>query len=366
MRDEFTAYVRPSPEAIAQYWQEGDFAVDTNVLLNLYRYSEDARSELLSTLRALDSRLWIPHQVADEYHRLRYQVLLERHTARDSLARLLDEQEADLVSKLEKHERTHTRRAGKGEPELPRMANRAFERLRSQLLKKEDHTRAQLGGADPLDEDPVYSELSNLIAGRIGDPLPTDRLETIPSDAQARYEQQVPPGYGDAGKEGNRQYGDLIIWYQMIDHVSQTHRPLIFVTSDVKDDWFWRIGGRTIGPRPELIREMQDKTSVPFYAYATDRFLEMARAHLGLQSVTDRAISEVRAASPREATTMGRAPAASDMLNPPRQRGSVRATPRPRLRVYHSRPHGGGWCSAYDERIGNIHPYELRVFCDRS
>ena len=43
------------------------FVVDTNVLLNLYRYSRSTRDELLQVLRALEDKLFLPHQVGREF-----------------------------------------------------------------------------------------------------------------------------------------------------------------------------------------------------------------------------------------------------------------------------------------------------------
>ena len=48
---------------------------DANVLLNLYRYSEGTRDRLLSVMRALGERAWLPHQAADEFLSLRLEVM---------------------------------------------------------------------------------------------------------------------------------------------------------------------------------------------------------------------------------------------------------------------------------------------------
>ncbi|MBK6959376.1 MAG: DUF4935 domain-containing protein [Nitrosomonas sp.] len=48
--------------------------VDTNVLLNLYRYSEATRKELQEAITSLDGRIFIPHQAANEFLRNRLTV----------------------------------------------------------------------------------------------------------------------------------------------------------------------------------------------------------------------------------------------------------------------------------------------------
>ena len=53
-----------------------------------------------------------------------------------------------------------------------------------------------------------------------------------------RYANQIPPGYKDAEtKEGIRQYGDLIIWKEILRYASQKKCDVIFVTNDAKPDW---------------------------------------------------------------------------------------------------------------------------------
>ena len=48
---------------------------DANVLLNLYRYTDQARDDLLSVLERLGNQLWVPHQVLVEFWRNRDAVL---------------------------------------------------------------------------------------------------------------------------------------------------------------------------------------------------------------------------------------------------------------------------------------------------
>lgn len=45
-------------------WQNGVIVFDTNVLLNLYRYNEETRNELLKLMKSYQNRLWMPYQVA--------------------------------------------------------------------------------------------------------------------------------------------------------------------------------------------------------------------------------------------------------------------------------------------------------------
>jgi hypothetical protein len=52
------------------------------------------------------------------------------------------------------------------------------------------------------------------------------------------------------------------------------------VTDDRKEAWWWKVHGKTIGPRQELVAEMHYRAGVCFYMYPVIRFLEHARRFL--------------------------------------------------------------------------------------
>ncbi|MGE0024579.1 MAG: PIN-like domain-containing protein, partial [Hyphomicrobium sp.] len=78
MKDKFPGYYRPSEEEFAILWKECIFALDANVLLNLYRYPQTARDELLKIISRDPERFWIPHQAALEFQRNRLSVIAEQ------------------------------------------------------------------------------------------------------------------------------------------------------------------------------------------------------------------------------------------------------------------------------------------------
>jgi len=102
-------------------------------------------------------------------------------------------------------------------------------------------------------------------------------------------------GSGVAGtsKEGIRRFGDVILWFQILDHAQAVKKPIILISDDAKEDWWLIHHGRTIGPRPELVAEMRRKANMDFYMYSSDRFLERAADFLQLQRQQD-AIEEAR------------------------------------------------------------------------
>jgi len=67
---------------------------------------------------------------------------------------------------------------------------------------------------------------------------------------------------------------------------------MVFVTGDVKEDWWQQHASETLGPRPELRQEMMAVAGVEFYMYTVPRFLEFAKQFLDLKVDTKEAESE--------------------------------------------------------------------------
>ena len=59
MKETFKWYFPPSKEQIKKIWKDGILTVDTNVLLDLYRYHQDTRQALLDSLNGFKGRAWI-------------------------------------------------------------------------------------------------------------------------------------------------------------------------------------------------------------------------------------------------------------------------------------------------------------------
>jgi hypothetical protein len=82
MRNRFPGYYRPADEQLRSLWQNGTFVLDANVLLNVYRYSEETAHHLLNLLATIAARLWVPHQPALEFHRNRPEEIFRQATTK--------------------------------------------------------------------------------------------------------------------------------------------------------------------------------------------------------------------------------------------------------------------------------------------
>ena len=74
MKSIFVGHFRLTESEFSELWDTCIFAVDANVLLNLYRYSSATKQELEKALGAVKERAFIPHQAAKEFLRNRLSV----------------------------------------------------------------------------------------------------------------------------------------------------------------------------------------------------------------------------------------------------------------------------------------------------
>lgn len=305
MKDLFAAYYRPSELQFKELWEKAVFVLDANVLLNLYRYRKETSSALLQVLSKIQSRLWVPYQAALEYQQNRLSVIAEQLAAFANVSSELNKSLGSLKGSLIGKLQLPTRHASIDVDSFLTEIDKLFSDFSAKLdaLKKTQ--------PDITDRDKLRDTIDDLLKERVGQPpKDQDTLNSIYADGKRRFAEKRPPGYADALKEGfyshaglsfQRQYGDLVVWEEIIEKAKisdLTH--LILLTDDKKEDWWWiqdSQGKKTIGPRPELIDEIRSRTKVSvFYMYTSERFLSYAGQFLGATIKPD-TIDEVRAVS---------------------------------------------------------------------
>lgn len=168
--------------------------------------------------------------------------------------------------------------------------------LNTLVTKLKTHTSTPDAMSDYQERcDRMHEEIVSIFTGKVGPEYPPDVLIQKHKEAQKRYENFVPPGFKDlSSKQKTREketkeptgmllpdpYGDAIVWFQLLDFAREqdqaSRKPIIFVTDDAKVDWWWIEKGKTLGPRPELIAEMNSTGKSDFYMYNSQSFLTYA------------------------------------------------------------------------------------------
>lgn len=289
MKQTLSEFYSPSSDEYKELWEKALIVLDTNVVLNVYRLPATARDEFISVLDLIKKQIWIPYQVALEFQRRRLTVIAaERKITEDVLSSARD-MFAELTKKVES---LQIDKRGVDAQTGPLLQN--LENANNELVKAlESAHAAQL---DISASDPIRDRLDGILSGKIGDaPKTQTKLDELVLDGVSRFENKIPPGFADADKDKNpseasfvhnqiryeRKYGDLILWRQLISKVSlEGIKHVILVTADKKEDWWWREHGKTIGPHPELIREIKEKANVDlFWMYSAVQFLEHAKTY---------------------------------------------------------------------------------------
>lgn len=275
------------PPDFDRLWNEAIFIFDTNVLLDLFRYSPNTRKELLDILEKLDDRIWIPHQFFYEYHRnkmtVHYTIADAYRQSEKQLEKCSDITRQQMNLLKDKFQNLKNRTGVEIDTRIDKV-DAIFEEIQSQLSNSREQHESS------LDAEPLEEKIAQLFAENFGDPFDDACLQNIRKLAKERIKRGIPPGSSkDSKKEKSDPDGDLIGWFQTIKHADCNKLPIILVTND--NDWFLKPSGKTIGPHPELLQEMYDKASVSCYIYKTAQFVQYAREYLDAQ-VSDETIEE--------------------------------------------------------------------------
>ncbi|WP_159845808.1 PIN-like domain-containing protein [Brevundimonas sp. G8] len=304
MKEIFPSYYKLSNEDVSDIWSKGTFVLDANVLLNLYRYPLEARDDILRVLSAVKDRLWIPHHAALEFQRNRLSVISEQ------MKRYRDVRDIakDIIKSVEN-----------GTEKLQLRQRHSSINIDSFILKLEPVISDFISTLDELerhqndvhDHDQLRDMIDELCDGKVGSGLNREEYESISKEGKERFANKVPPGYLDIGKDKSanpsfsyngvvmeRQYGDLIVWKQIVSFAKgDQSKDIIYITDDTKEDWWWVVdsgGKKKIGPRPELVEELYTEAAGARLIMSTSlSLLKSASEYLSLE-INQSSIDQVR------------------------------------------------------------------------
>ncbi|GAA1628343.1 hypothetical protein GCM10009733_026360 [Nonomuraea maheshkhaliensis] len=271
LRELFPGYFPPDKDAIGNVMTSGLVVFDTNPLLDAYKLTGTARIEFLASMRALDDRLWIPHQVGLEFLRNRSSVI----DYSSGFPARFRKAAGDLhkeVQQLKDHR-------GLKDEDVKRIKQDIDAAITAIL---DAHTELYAFGVNKsvaIDKDPVFKEIEQIIARKVGPPLPN--IDMAMKIGKQRLKEKIPPGYSDAPEKGEEgALGDYFVWAQTLIEAKQRGLPVLLVTNETKADWIRTEGSFKRGPRPELVDEMLREAGQPFQLMNVRSFLFHAGQHL--------------------------------------------------------------------------------------
>lgn len=271
--DGFEGFRTPTLDDYQRVLTAGMIGPDANVLLNLYRYTSDARDDLLKVLDSLGERLWVPHQALVEFWRNRANVLRDPRDTDKTAAQM-----AGLRDDAVRAFQTWSNRVflpTERSTELIAALEVGFDAVIEGVDQFADASAVE--SARDTDKDTVLSALERILHGRVGDPLENEAHSKAIVEGLRRIDAEAPPGYKDKKKEDDEgAAGDYLVWEQVLVEAESRAGDVLFVTGDAKEDWWRREGGEQRGPRIELVNEMRERTGGRLFMLRPTRLLSLA------------------------------------------------------------------------------------------
>ncbi|MGI2801063.1 PIN-like domain-containing protein, partial [Photobacterium damselae] len=296
MKNTFKGFYNLNTESLKNVWSDKNtlFIFDTNVLLNLYGYAQQTREDFFKILDMINTKIWIPYHVGLEYQRRRLDVVKNEKAVFNDIEQNL---EKILSIFRQDFEKLALKRRF---PQLAMDTDKLQEKINKNIS---DYKKSVLcwNKEQPCvrSHDPIRQEIDKRFNDRIGEkPESQEWLNNIYTEGKDRFEKRIPPGFCDSKKSKNedthfyydglyyeRQYGDLILWKQLIDRVSLDDvSAVVFITDDAKDDWWFNInsnGKKQVGPLAELQAEIYREANIDkFHMYTTSQFLKDGQVNL--------------------------------------------------------------------------------------
>lgn len=292
MRQHFSEHFRLVEDEAKQLWNEADFIFDTNVLLNLYRMSSDTSLKIRSILKSLKGRLFLPHQVAEEFFKHAEETIAEQVNTFERVRAYLKRIPEQFKKEFSRH------------PCIP--INEITQALNECIRKQTDAVNKSQSDNQlnfVVHDDPILAELAEIFSDCTEAPYCEVDNDALNKKVEERVQLNLPPcavengGKASSTPVNNPHRGDGRVWFQIVSHGERTKKSIIFVTADEKGNW-WRkvkLGSeeRAVGAHTQLIRDAESASGKRFIMYTQELFLEYASKYLGADDQTA-AINEVR------------------------------------------------------------------------
>lgn len=266
MREKFWGYFPLTEQDFKEIIDDSYIIMDTNILLNFYRYTKATKDKLIEILGNKKERLFLLEIVLKEFFRNRYSAINDH-------CKGIEELKSKIGLKKIKQDINSFRHINLDKENLINLIEEFEEKLNNEFEK--------CAIIDFQKDDPILNTIMELFVNSIIPDFDDKKKESESKTAQDRYDKKIPPGFKDKNKDDTnndfpkdeyRKYNDYFIWKQIINFAKEKEKNIIFVTDDVKEDWFRRNNGETRGPREELLNEFYKETNKKIYIYNTNGF----------------------------------------------------------------------------------------------
>lgn len=284
MKNKFRGYFPYTEDETNQIWDSADFVFDANVLLDLFRVSNNTREIYFTILKKLDNRIWLPYNVCEEF-------VSNKERIKNEYNSLFENIKKDLYIKSHENKINQLNNSIVGN-------SKDFDSLKSYIKRvnnkiEKDLSMIKENHFNGFDFDNIQDRVITTLNDRIGEKMSDEEISMIIKEGASRYKNKIPPGYMDAKKDNEKKYGDLINWFDIIKYSEENDKDIIFVTRDEKEDWFKNEKGKMPKARAELATEFNNKTSNKIIIYRVNDFIRQSASRFNIKINLDEAVSEL-------------------------------------------------------------------------
>lgn len=268
-------------------WNDALIVFDTCALLDFYFLTEEYQQIMSDILIAMKDRIWIPAHVKYEFEKNhkkgasnpineKYsETKIQKNKFVEELKALIELWDKQYYHPFITKQSLQTIKDSLADVE-PKIAQiKTIISMQYQDRKKEIQ--------DLKEKDIVGNTINQFNSG---EPLSFSEIKKIAEEGRVRYANHIPPGYKDSGtKSGIRQFGDLIIWKEIIRKARESEKDIILISNDQKSDWVItdeskndslaeKPNSNEIGnPCRELLAEFEEETGRNMWIYSTSSFI---------------------------------------------------------------------------------------------
>lgn len=274
-------------------WENGVIVFDTCALLDFYYMIPDYQKIMSEILTYLTDRIWLPAQVVYEYNKNRESTMLkpitENYQDKDIQSNKLVDTLKNYIAQWEKlyyHPYISDAKLQEIKDSL-KVIEPELAKIKTTVAMEYQARKQEI--RDIKNNDQIADTVGKLAHGTS---FLFSELKAIVKEGTVRYANHIGPGFMDSeSKGGIRQYGDLIIWKEILRYAKQNNRGIIFITNDVKGDWvivdesnkdkrFESPLPIEIGhPRRDLLAEFEEETGQTVWFYKTTDFISKLEEH---------------------------------------------------------------------------------------
>jgi hypothetical protein len=224
---------------------------DANVYLHIYRYSPEFSDFALRCMQTIRPAIVLPSTVKYEFlkHYRSYFSDMEKR-----VRRVGDDTKVQINNARRKVLKICDNLQALQYPDISELRDGLSTKF-TELLELsesffEDRTILDFI-SNPWDgKNPVYELVEQIINdSHLMITVTQEEIYQICEEGEKRYkaDPQIPPGFKDANsKDGVRKYSDLIMWREILRYAKINNTDVIFVTDDVKSDWWVEDNGQKV------------------------------------------------------------------------------------------------------------------------